>query len=59
MKMIEMNEIKHILSDVIDEDDFLIAIYIFSLCLYEPDIDYKQLTMQFKESLMKGYENEY
>ena len=42
-----------------DEDDFLIAIYIFSLCLYEPDIDYKQLTMQFKESLMKGYENEY
>lgn len=59
MKTIEMSEIKHMLSDVINEDDFLIAMYIFSLCLYEPDIDYKQLTMQFKERLMKGYENEY
>lgn len=57
--MNEFDQIKEMLSDVINEEDFLISLAIYSLCLYEPDIDYEKMTLLFKESLMKGYEYEY
>ena len=59
--MNELDEIKEILSDIIDEKDFFISLAIYSLCLYEPDIDGKKLALLFKERIMKGYEygNEY
>lgn len=57
--MNELDEIKDLLSDIIDEEDFFIPLAIYSLCLYEPDIDYTKMALVFKDRLMKGYENEY
>ena len=57
--MNDLDEIKELLSDIIDEEDLFIPLAIYSLCLYEPDIDYTKMALLFKDQLMKGYENEY
>ena len=57
--MNELDEIKELLSDIIEEDDCFIPLAIYSLYIYEPDIDYKKMTLLFKERLMKGYSDEY
>ena len=54
--MNEFDEIKELLSDIIEKEDFFIPLAIYSLCVYEADLDYKKMTLLFKEYLMKGYE---
>lgn len=52
--MIEVNDVKEILSDVIEEDDFELPFLIYALGSYESNTHPLQIAEMFKEALLGG-----